>query len=456
MYKDRRVIGICTAELDQQFHIKILERVVKELIDLGYYVMLFGSDSNMYHLTESDIADASVFDLMNFNRLDVVILFSETIKQQSILNHIIKKVTDADVPVISIGKELEYCYNVIYDTDTAFEKMVRHIIEYHHLKEVNFISGVQGNEIAERRLAIYHEVLDDNDILYEEERIGYGNFWREPTREVMDEFMDSSKVPPEAIICANDSMAVTVCDYLKEHHIDVPDDIIVAGIDGIDEGIWHTPGITTCVRDEFHDAKTIAGLVRDLCAGERIAGTTVLEYHLQLSQSCGCQKTHLFDADSVIAGLSLETAAYRADIRKFAEMSDEFLQCKTDQEFWDVVAKYLPDNSFLCINSDLSVSGAAKSEERVDGFTKKLQTIVRLHGEIVESECYLENVVPEAGKDFMHDRPVLLFPLHFCEHIVGYMGIWIGAGRQANLGRWIHFLLSFNQSAGKCLIKDWD
>ncbi|MDO4166619.1 MAG: substrate-binding domain-containing protein [Eubacteriales bacterium] len=453
MYQNRKVVGICSAELDQQFHLKILERVIKELIDFGYYVMLFGSDSDMYHLTESDIADASVFDLMNYDRMDVVLIFSETIKQQSIINHIVKKVTDAAVPVISVGKELDLCYNVIYDTETAFEKLVRHVIEYHGVREVNFISGMKGNEIAERRLQIYREVLEDNDILYEEDRVGYGDFWFGPTREVMDRFMAPSKVPPEAIICANDSMAVAVCDYLREHQMSVPEDMIVAGIDGIDEGIRHTPGITTCVRDEYHDAKTIAGLVKSLCQGERIAGTTVLMYHLQLSQSCGCQKRRLFDADSVIAGLSLESANYRADIRKFSEMSDEFLRCETDQEFWDVAAKYMPDNSFLCINSDLSLSGVSESEKRVDGFTPKLQTLVRLQGETMRSECYLENVVPEVGKDYMRDRPVLLFPLHFCEKVVGYIGIWIGAGRQANLNRWIHFLLSLDHSAGKRLIE---
>ncbi|MDE6852577.1 MAG: substrate-binding domain-containing protein [Lachnospiraceae bacterium] len=454
MYKDRKVIGICTAELDQKYHVKILERVVRELINLGYYVMLFSSDSDLYYWTKSDEADASVYDLMNTDRLDAVLIFSETIRNQGTLERMVKRLHENHVPVLTYGTDLDGCYSVIYDTDAEFEKLVRHVVEYHGMREVNFISGIQGNDIAERRLEIYREVLEDNNILYEEERVGYGDFWFGPTREVMERFMDPGKVPPEAIICANDSMAITVCDYLREHQVKVPEDIIVTGIDGIDDGIWHLPGITTCVRDEFHDAKIIAALLSDLCAGRQISGTTVLTYHIQLSQSCGCQEKHIFDANGVIRDQRSELESYRTDVHKFSEMSDEFLQAQTDQEFWDVAGKYLPDNSFLCINSGLSIEGASVQEEALCGFTPKLNAMVHLEGEILKSDCYLEYVVPEAGKNMMHDRPILLLPVHFCEHIVGYFGIWLESGRQKQFGQLIHFLLSLDHSAAKRLVEE--
>lgn len=451
MYKDRKVIGICTSELDLNYQVKMLERVVTELINLGYYVMLFSSDSDLYHMTKSDEADACVYDLMNPERLDVVLIFSETIKNREVMDRIVQRFHKKQIPILAYGSELDQCYNVIYDTDDEFEKLVRHVVEYHGMREVNFISGIEGNDIAERRLAIYREVLEDNDILYEEDRVGYGDFWFGPTRQVMERFMDPSKVPPEAIICANDSMAIAVCDYLREHHFKVPDDIIVTGIDGIDEGIWHMPGITTCVRDEFHDAKVVADLVADLCAGKKISATTVLSYHMQLSQSCGCQEKHIFDANAVIRNQRLELERHRSDVRKFAVMSDEFLQAQTDREFWDVAAKYLPDNSFLCINSDLSIDGTSAPVKHIHGFTPKLNALVHLEGKICRSECNLEYIVPEAGKDMTHDCPVLVFPLHFCETVVGYVGIWTRSGGKKQLGQWIHFLLSLDHSAAKRL-----
>ena len=453
MFRDRRVIGICTAELDSQFQTKLLMRVVKELNSLGYYVMVFASDSDMFHLTESDLADASVFNLMNLERVDVVLIFSETIKQQSILGHIVDRTVKANKPVISIGAELHQCYNVIYDTDTAFEQMVRHIVEYHNLREINFISGLKGNPVAERRFEIYRKVLEDNDIIFEPDRVGYGDFWFGPTRQVMDEFIHPSKVAPEAIICANDSMAVTVCDYLREHDIKVPEEIIVGGIDGIEEGIKHSPAITTCVRNEVRDAKTIADLVRQLCEGKRISEMTVLEYRLQLSQSCGCQKKHLFDSDALITKLNFELEAYHTDIRRYTEMAEEYMRCTNDEQFWQVVEKYMPDNSFLCVNADLMQEGGDSSPRQPDGFTDHLLSMVKREGKAQRSDCALDKVVPEAGKDMPYDKPVILLPIHFSDKIVGYMGVWDEIDDRIWAVRLIHYLLKLDVSAGLLLAK---
>lgn len=450
MYKNRKVIGICTAELDQKYHVKLLRRVMKELAAKGYYILVFGSDSDLFYMTESDFGDASIFELLNFELLDNVVIFSETIKQKSILENIVNRAHSAGVPVVSVGKEMEECYSVVYDTESAFETLVRHVIEYHGARAVNFVGGLKENEIAQRRLEIYKKVLDDNDILFEEERVGYGDFWDEPTYRVMDEFMQPTKIPPEAIICANDSMAIAVCDYLKEHDIMVPDEIMVTGIDGIDEGIQHFPGITTCVRDEINDAKRIAEVVECLCNGKKALKLTILEYHMRLSQSCGCQMHHLFDQDALVAALNADIAQYRSDVRRYAEMSEKFLECRDDAVFKKLLSEYMPDNSFICINSDLGIESHEKKQHsyQSDVFTESMKALVKRDGKVVVSDCLKGNIIPKAGEEVVHSEPVIMMPIHYGEKVVGYMGLWQDLSQKIELNHIIHFLLSFNNSAG--------
>ena len=259
MHIGRKVVGICTAELEQPFHAKLVQRVMKELTDREYYVLVFSSDSDLYRQSESDEGDASIYDLPNYDIVDAVLIFSMTIRSSKNIMEIVNGAKSKGIPVISVSKEIEGCYNVVYNMDDAFE----------------------------RRLNIFKSVLDDNDILFEEERVGYGGFWEGPTYEVMKEFMHPSKVPPEAIICSNDSMAVAVCDYLAEMDVQVPEEILVTGIDGIDEGKLHSPGITTAVRDEVNDAKKIAELIQEILLGQTASHHLELGYHMQLSQSCG-------------------------------------------------------------------------------------------------------------------------------------------------------------------------
>lgn len=80
MHNGKNVIGICTAELEQPFHAKLVQRVVKELIDGGNYVMVFSSDSDLYKQSESDEGDAAIYDLPNYDIVDAVLLFSMTIQ----------------------------------------------------------------------------------------------------------------------------------------------------------------------------------------------------------------------------------------------------------------------------------------------------------------------------------------------------------------------------------------
>lgn len=54
---------------------------------------------------------------------------------------------------------------------------------------------------------------------------------------------------PQAIICANDAMAITACSILRERGIKVPEDVIVTGFDGIELEQYNSPRLTTAAAD---------------------------------------------------------------------------------------------------------------------------------------------------------------------------------------------------------------
>ena len=109
MYNGKNVIGICTAELEQKFHAKLVERVVKELKDGGNYVLVFSSDSDMYRQSDSDEGDASIYDLPNYDIVDALLIFSMTIRSEKNVMEIVNRARAEDTPVISVDKEIEGC-----------------------------------------------------------------------------------------------------------------------------------------------------------------------------------------------------------------------------------------------------------------------------------------------------------------------------------------------------------
>ena len=93
----------------------------------------------------------------------------------------------------------------------------------------------------------YSEALRKYNIPFEEERVGYGNYWEAPAKEATERFLAHDT--PEAIVCVNDEMAIAVCAVLNSHGLRVPEDVIVTGSDGIVRERFHSPRLTTCIKD---------------------------------------------------------------------------------------------------------------------------------------------------------------------------------------------------------------
>ena len=65
----------------------------------------------------------------------------------------------------------------------------------------------------------------------------------------MCDLLENGYELPDAIVCANDSMAVGVMDALKRYGKRIPEDVIVTGFDGIWQGQFNDPVLTTCELD---------------------------------------------------------------------------------------------------------------------------------------------------------------------------------------------------------------
>ena len=153
------------------------------------------------------------------------------------------------------------------------------------------LAGFEGQPLSEERIRAYKKVLQENGIPFEQERLKYGDFWDRPTRVAMKEFLEDGKELPEAIVCANDAMAITACSVLNEKGLRVPEDIIVAGFDGTKDGKYHFPVLSTC-EPNYEDA--VNYIIKEV---ERIQEMGNIEpcdcrigFRLSKRQSCGCEE----------------------------------------------------------------------------------------------------------------------------------------------------------------------
>ena len=96
---------------------------------------------------------------------------------------------------------------------------------------------------------------------------------------------------PRALVCANDQMAIGAMTALQHAGLNVPGDVAVTGLDGIQLGRHLRPSLTTVVQPMAALGDTAVAMLKDRIGGAAPPQRTVeLPVHLELRGSCGCQE----------------------------------------------------------------------------------------------------------------------------------------------------------------------
>ncbi len=254
----------------------------------------------VFYSTQSDFSDdvhteqignreTSIFDIIDVEKYDAIVLMSESFKDSELKNKFVNRALSANVPVIAVESHMDGCINISFDYKTPFRMIVKHMVEHHGYRKINYMSGNKGISFAEDRLQIYKEVLEENGIPYDERRVYYGDFWELPTIAAMEKMFEEWDEMPEAIICANDVMAVTVCDCLKKKGYKIPEDIAVSGFDGLEVEKYHYPRLLTSGNNK---SMFIEGMFKLVNSSElKVEEKEVLipaYSDIQIGGSCGC------------------------------------------------------------------------------------------------------------------------------------------------------------------------
>ncbi len=287
MISGKKIVALCTYRIhDSQVFTFITE--LNELLKKADSRMFIYAMNAEIGNSGGFLAETKVFDLIPFDKVDAVIIMDEKIKSHETSQHIIDNAKAAKVPAIVIDGEFEDVSIVDFDYKKGFEQVVRHVIEDHKSRRPHFMAGKRESIFSNERIDVFKKVLADNNIAYDDTMLSYGDFWAVPSRAATEEILKRDTLP-DAIICANDIMAINVCDVLGSHGIKVPEDVMVSGFDGIDEASLATPGITTAKCDSVDLANIVMEVVNESFQRKEITRRYVIPKFIA-NESCGCPR----------------------------------------------------------------------------------------------------------------------------------------------------------------------
>ena len=342
-----KIIAICTTKMHSQQDMSFLTELNERLRYLGYRIFIYSTCSDLYWNSRSEQGEKSVFDLIDFDVLDAVIITYEKIKNRTISRNIARSAMEKGLPVIVLDGHIDGCINMNFDFRAGFEKIVRHVVEDHGLRRLHMMAGMKDNVFSDERIEVFRKVLAEHDIPVDDSMISYGDFWSTPTRAATEALIARGELP-EAVVCANDSMAVTMCGVLRDHGISVPDDIIITGFDGIEDVQVSSPTLSTCVCA----SSVTADMIADIILGQRPmaeGGEDIsLVPKLGLAQSCGCGEVEQINVSEHLTRINDNFNRYQSEELHFFEMTSNIFGCKNFEE----AAKHLEHPmiyNFTCV-----------------------------------------------------------------------------------------------------------
>lgn len=417
----KRRIAFFVGQIMHDYQWNLIKGISEEAEKLGYRIEIFSNFGTYGDNYLHEEGERNVINLPYLQDYAGILIAGDTFDIVGMYEKLVEKIKrEIDCPVVCVRREDDDFYNISIDDIGSIELMVEHLIEVHQMKNICFMTGKMDMLDAQERLQGYHNAMARHKLPVTERMVFEGNYWRNKGEEAVEWFYGGDE-KPEAIVCSNDLMAISVCEALKQRGIRVPDEVCVTGFDCVDEGQYYNPSITTMVVDSETMGRKALLLIDDLLAGKEREKNYGVPVRICYGSSCGCAK---HDSER-----SIHLLYDRAQYLKTAFLTDafanvEFERCNTIPDLFQTAFKYSHIFSYDCMYVCLCDRQEDTEELRED---EKYTENVILTAIFERTKGYWEKeerfprreILPEQYRK--GDGILYTFPIHYRNVCMGYL-----------------------------------
>ncbi len=320
--------------------IGIINRIKETNEDVNLYV--FNSTGNWSNDVNYNLAEYNIFRLPDLKSFDAIILELTNVTEKRVLEETVKRVKEANVPVLSISEVLADFKYVGVDNFSASVTNIKHLYNDHNCRSFYFIMGPKDNYENKERVRGIAEFMRANDLDFSEENLCYDSFAFESGYDNFKRLYNVNNNLPDAVVCVNDDVAMGVCEAAKELGLNVPRDFLVTGFDNFDKAKFYMPKLTTTqVIRENIGYKCMDLLCDYWHKNIEIPDKNYIDYTFLTRESCGCPK-HSED----ISVAAMEQMIYSMENDKFSKdimaMSARMGKCNNINDIIKCIKRVLP------------------------------------------------------------------------------------------------------------------
>lgn len=439
---------------------RMINGILDSALPEGTNVYIFTCDGWYYASRfKYENGEYNIYNLPDFTKYDGVITNLETIHDVKIREALIDRIRKAGVPCVSMVVRIDGMINIWMENESGIHAIVEHLVEEHHVRKIFYLSGPVESQDAGERLDAYKKASEQFRLEWDDRMVAYGDYTYKSGIQAVKEMLQKDMPLPDAVMAANDDMAVGAVLALKEAGYKVPEDILVTGYDNSSIAQLNHPRLTTVRRGEYAAAEIAYKTLMEVIRGEKPQTEHIVYGRPLFSQSCGCDKKQSYT----------HAELQEMYVRKSVEVDDnlELLKCcaaeftglETFDDFKECVQQYIrllaPDYFYLCMCGsienyfdELERMAEGKERERDETvYTEDIWVPLAYENGVFSSyDGFPKNeLLPPSCKSGNQGDFYLVMPLHHQEYCFGYCVV--GNYRPALEGRFFrHFILSLDNA----------
>lgn len=277
-----KTIGVIFMDITNSFFSDVLKGLEYCATNNDYTVLISNLDWKIENLAQTvqSLCDKKVDGLVymgsSVNDSNVDLFLDSTIPSVLVSTFVDVKDRDKKSEIASVN----------IDNVKAAYDAVSYLIKIGH-QDIGFISGLKGDINSTRpRMEGYINAMKENGLTVVEDWIFYGKYDFEHGYKSMKSLIERGNLPT-AIFAGCDMIAMGASKAALEKGLSIPEDISVIGFDGVDEGKYFHPSISTIEQPRFNMGKTAMEMMLSFLRQENVEEKEILlEHKIVIRESC--------------------------------------------------------------------------------------------------------------------------------------------------------------------------
>ncbi len=402
-----------------------------------YEALQNSGEYNIYHLPDFSDYDGIFLDINSCHNAEINLYGSRG------ASYVTEAAAASGKPVITLANLIPGFYYVGIDNRAAMTSMISYLHEELRLRNFWFLMGPSDNfENRERTAALKDYCLtnglpSDNDRFYAESYAPESGF-----HGFNNLLSAHNGVLPDAVICANDLIALGAFQAAAMAGYSIPKDLFITGFDNLELSSFFSPSLTTVDQLGWTMGSKCIELMQRIWKGEDVPLINYTPTRLIIRESTGSSaklsEEHLRDQviDGFRTGMEAETFGNHLNTMQF-----RLPGCNSVEEMCGALLTCLPSlqckGLYLVLDKELydygnqiefdQATGQIKSSNsglKTEGYPEKMELVFSWEEETGASypKRTIRGIFPAFDSD-VPGRDYLFAPLHFMDAAVGYLVI---------------------------------